>query len=242
VCTTTFEAAESVNVRYFFPKWDTQNPSANPNCFYYWCQTGANNGHGNISYCSSTIHDGVATAGFFDPATPNLIYVCGKRTDEAGHRDIMYFSKTVIHEGLHRTHYNQTHGVGASPDADGDWLHDGLETCDDLNLNGVRDHEPYTDSNDNGQYDYGEPFEDIGLIRMELTLAEFRSGIPARAVRYGDGNGSWDQEGPNMNGTSRYHANTRGGLYDDEDDTCYAIEANAANASNEDWSKPGQQW
>lgn len=236
------EVEKSVEVKYFFPKWGTENPSPNPNCFYYWCQTRANNGHGNIRYCSVTIHNGEDTAGFFDPNTPNLIYVCGRSSDEAGHRDIRYFSETIIHEGLHRTHYNQTHGPGALSDADGDWLHDGLETCDDLNLNGVRDAEPYIDANGNGRYDPGESFQDIGLIRMELTLGEFRANARPRAVRYGNGNGTWDQEGPNMGGTSRYHANSRGGPYDDEDDTCYAIEANRADASNEDWANPGQQY
>ena len=236
------EVKKSVNVIYFFPKWGNENPSSDPNCFYYWCQTGANNGHGNISYCADTKHGGVATAGIFKPKTPNLIYVCGKKTDEAGHRDIKYFSETIIHEGLHRTHYKQTHGKDVSYDADGDWLNNGLETCDDFNLNGTRDFEPYTDTNGNGQYDSGESFEDVGLIRTELTLAEFNASSAARSVRYGKGNGGWDQEGPNMGGTSRYHANSRGGNYDDEDDTCYAIESDRVDASNEDWANPGEQY
>jgi len=32
---------------------------------------------------------------------------------------------------------------------------------------------------------------------------------------------------------------TKGGDYDDEDDTCYAIEENAADATSEDWANPG---
>ena len=100
---------------------------------------------------------------------------------------------------------------------------------------------PPEDTNGNGVLD---PGEDVGLIRRELTLAEFNNGSPERNVTYGAGNGVIDQETGPVVGTSRYHANSNGGLYDDEDDTCYAADqAYTTNGyTTVDWSTSGGQW
>jgi len=232
-------------VEIFFTKWATNNPDGSvPNCFYYWVRTSADNGErtqtGGISYDATAPYMGYYNG---NSLGTNPIYVCGNSTNERGHTNINEFSATTIHEGLHRDHDAER---GVSTDTDGDWLIDTKETSDDLDLDYVRSAELYTDTNGNGQYDQGEPFDDVGLIRKVLSYSEWKQGNPETDVTYGDNNGVWDQEGPNIPEgqadvatTSKYHANTHGGDYDDEDDTCYAIEENAADATSEDWANPG---
>ena len=81
------------------------------------------------------------------------------------------------------------------------------------------------------------------MTRKELTLAEFSESAPERLIAYGVGNGSVDAEALPLSGTSMYHANTNGGDYDDEDDSCYEAEKswNTGTVDSQDWSNPGKQ-
>lgn len=249
---------KTVNVKYFFPKSGTQNLTSNPNWFYYWNQVC---GDVNAVYKS-----GLAYYGTFDPGTSttdiNIGPPASGNNNTTGHSGIDCYCETIIHEGTHRTHYNETHGAGAQTDTDGDWLKDTDETNGDLNLNGTLDSEDKDgdgkldvneDTNGNGTLDPGEDKdgdgnldvnEDVGLVRIELTLTEYNASQSPRNVTYGAGNGVIDRETGTIGGTSIYHANSAGGPYDDEDDTCYAAESSwaAGSVDNQDWAHPGKQW
>ena len=252
------EITKTVNVKYFFPKNGIQNPSGDPNWFYYWNQVC---GDPNAVYDSA-----LGYYGKFRPGTSTTnIYIgsaASGNNNTTGHSGIDCFCETGLHEGSHRTNYNRTHGAGAQPDSDGDWLRDADETNGDLNLNGALDSEDLDgdgnldaneDANGNGILDPGEDIdgdgrldvnEDVGMVRIELTLTEFNNGQPPRNVTYGAGNGVIDRETGAIGGSSRYHANTNGGPYDDEDDTCYAAESSwaAGSVDNQDWAHSGKQW
>ena len=218
----------------FFPKNAKNHPggqAGSPNWFYYWNMVC---GDPNAVFNAS-----LPDYGQFSPTNPLEIQI----GDSAGYvnttlndKGIDCFAETVIHESTHRQHYRETK-INGRPDSDGDWLQDSDERLGDLNLDTVQDTE---DANGNGVLDMGE---DNGLYRMELTLTEFNSGGLARSVLYGRQNQRIDQESEVMTGTSMYHANTRGGDYDDEDDTCYAAEStwNTGSADAFDWANPGKQ-
>lgn len=222
------------NYEVFFPKMATNHPggqAGSPNWFYYWNMVC---GDSNAVFNAS-----LPDYGQFSPTNPLEIQI----GDSAGYvnttlndKGIDCFAETVIHESTHRQHYRETK-INGRPDSDGDWLQDSDERLGDLNLDNVQDTE---DANGNGVLDMGE---DNGLYRMELTLTEFNSGGLARSVLYGRQNQRIDQESEVMTGTSMYHANTRGGDYDDEDDTCYAAEStwNTGSADAFDWANPGKQ-
>ena len=222
------------NYEVFFPKIAKNHPggqAGSPNWFYYWNMVC---GDPNAVFNAS-----LPDYGQFSPTNPLEIQI----GDSAGYvnttlndKGIDCFAETVIHESTHRQHYRETK-INGRPDSDGDWLQDSDERLGDLNLDTVQDTE---DANGNGVLDMGE---DNGLYRMELTLTEFNSGGLARSVLYGRQNQRIDQESEVMTGTSMYHANTRGGDYDDEDDTCYAAEStwNTGSADAFDWANPGKQ-
>ena len=188
---------------------------------------------------NAVFNDSLPDYGQFSPTNHLEIQIgnsAGYVNTTLNDRGIDCFAETVIHESTHRQHYRETK-INGRPDSDGDWLQDSDERLGDLNLNTVQDTE---DANGNGVLDMGE---DKGLDRMELTLTEFNSGGLARSVLYGRQNQRIDQESEVMTGTSMYHANTRGGNYDDEDDTCYAAEStwNTGSADAFDWANPGKQ-
>jgi len=138
------EITKSVDVQYFFPRDGDQNPSSDPNWYYYWSQTGGNSGtheyDGNTPYF-----------GYYNPGD-NHFHIgppaCGNNP-ETGHEGIDCFAETCIHEGLHQTHWQNWHN---DPDADGDWLPDWYEDCG-------QDGIPHTNDagEGNGIYDPGEP-------------------------------------------------------------------------------------
>ena len=218
----------------FFPKNATNHPggqAGSPNWFYYWNMV--------CGDPNAVFNDSLPDYGQFSPTNPLEIQIgnsAGYVNTTLNDKGIDCFAETVIHESTHRQHYRETK-INGRPDSDGDWLQDSDERLGDLNLDTVQDTE---DANGNGVLDMGE---DNGLYRMELTLTEFNSGGLARSVLYGRQNQRIDQESEVMTGTSMYHANTRGGDYDDEDDTCYAAEStwNTGSADAFDWANPGKQ-
>ena len=222
------------NYEVFFPKIAKNHPggqAGSPNWFYYWNMV--------CGDPNAVFNDSLPDYGQFSPTNPLEIQIgnsAGYVNTTLNDRGIDCFAETVIHESTHRQHYRETK-INGRPDSDGDWLQDSDERLGDLNLNTVQDTE---DANGNGVLDMGE---DKGLYRMELTLKEFNSGGLARSVLYGRQNQRIDQESEVMTGTSMYHANTRGGNYDDEDDTCYAAEStwNTGSADAFDWANPGKQ-
>jgi hypothetical protein len=121
-------------------------------------------------------------------------------------------------------------------DTDGDWWADKYENRTDVNLNGVHDTE---DINSNGILD---PSEDTGL----MLTRHYSVDMVASNVTYGSGNGKIDQEATpsDFTSTSKYHINTLGGSYDDEDDECYRIDLLVVEGTHKqkDWSKGGKQW
>ena len=222
----------------------------NPPCwFIYWnqvCGVGAKYRHDLTdygAYWASEYIGSYAHVQIGKIANTSSTTRSGNKT----HTGIHCMGVTVLHESTHRTQYDETHVYGVSvSDEDYDCVKNSYETLGDLNLNGNSDTE---DSNGNGILD---PGEDIGLIRKELTLDEFDVGDPVRQETYGNNNGIIDSESgpiytwnpPYHGETSKYHANTYGGAFDDGDDICYeAEESYTTNGYNDqDWSKGGAQW
>lgn len=278
----TGEDTKTKEFNLFFVKWGDDNRNGVPNWFEYWNQIpGVGDPNAEYDFFMDDygqfrpddnpkifIGDLAAgqntAAGDFLPATMDI--------------GIDTFAETIIHEGAHRQHWQETHGPGAAPDQDGDWLRDADETSEDLNLNGVLDTEDQdgdgildldVDNPPFGNFPGPEDvdtdgdgvleFEDVGLIRLELTYAEFDTdddgmydGALPRNVIYGQGDGGLptteDVNGngvPDFGSSSAFHANSNGGIFDDEHDVCYALEwtwvvPNPA-VYRQDWANPGKQ-
>lgn len=234
----------------FFLKDEKNNPSAAmsigagipeqamPNWLYYWGICSAA-GDPNCAYMYPTHPQNTpGTVGaVFRSNLPSLYFADLARlaNTRTGHKGIDCFAEVVIHERLHRTHYNEI--IAGAPDTDMDNLKDADEVGGDLDLNGAVDTE---DTNLNGKLDSGE---DIGLDRKVLSGPEFIASQPEKVVKYGAGNGGLPDSETGTAGTSKYHANSLGGRFDDEDDLCYTEENKwtVGSADGYDWAKPGKQ-
>jgi hypothetical protein len=138
------EITKTVNVIYFFERDGDQNPSSDPNWYYYWSQTSASSG--NHEY-----EDRDDVYGSYTPGDDHF-HICNParlRNDNTNNDGIDCFAETCIHENLHQTHWENWHN---EPDNDGDWLPDWYE---DRGQDGI----PNTNDagEGNGQYDPGEP-------------------------------------------------------------------------------------
>ncbi|MEW6104182.1 MAG: hypothetical protein AB1630_10315, partial [bacterium] len=121
---TAKEITKSVQVRYFFNKDGNENPSSDPNWYYYWSQTKANRGAHRYSNRNDVY-------GYYE-RTKNYFYVCNLASgynNETGNNGIDCFAETCIHENTHLTDWwgFWPNGYDPSQDGDGDDIPDSLE-------------------------------------------------------------------------------------------------------------------
>lgn len=116
--------SNTIDVIYFFPKNGTENPSGNPNWYYYWSQTTATTG---IHYYSTT----TANYGYYNPGdTYFYIGAAASGTNSnTRHDGIDCFAETCIHENTHLTDWQSfwPGGYNSAQDLDGDRIPDSQE-------------------------------------------------------------------------------------------------------------------
>jgi len=123
------EITKSVKVIYFFPKDGDQNPSSNPNWYYYWSQF-IPRGRITIHMFDNSI-SGYASTDVI-ARTTRVSQRASEYNDETTHRGIHTFYETLAHESHHIVLWEGwwPSGYNSSNDSDSNTYPDSWEQTD----------------------------------------------------------------------------------------------------------------
>lgn len=126
------DPVEPAIMRVFYPLEGTNNPSGDPNWFYYWLQTDARSGVGDIVFGGAVCP---GNDGYFQPGEAT-IHLCqsasGAETLLVNGAKVSYIdlmAVTVLHEDRHRRDWLAWGQYPACPDTDGDGVPDPADGC-----------------------------------------------------------------------------------------------------------------
>lgn len=184
-------ASDSVAVILLFPKLGTQNPTSDPNWYYYWKE-------GSVCGITASVHYETNPAfGFYVPGDDH-IHVCDAAptkntgpetyTNDAGGSITVTgvgigpqsVAETIAHEFLHKQIYDDWHALISAAEQDGQNDGDDYDDPDDDAIPNVKEDGFFgitTDKNDPDTYNMGGGYSGYGDNEIRCRKKELDPGI-----------------------------------------------------------------
>lgn len=187
----TSEASHIVIITLFFPRLGTENPTSDPNWYYYWKDGGICGIADNVRYESR------GSYGFYTPGDDH-IHICDEAptrntgpetyTDDDGNPITVTgegigphcVAETIAHELLHKKIYEDWNALILAAEADGESDGDDYDDPDDDHIPNIEEDDFLgiaTDPNDPDTYNMGGIYSNYGDNEIRCRKKELDTGI-----------------------------------------------------------------